>query len=307
MLNIHHLELFYYVARHGGIMEAVRNMPYGIQQPAVSGQILQLESDLGLKLFNRRPFELTAAGQELYEFIRPFFSNVESVGEKLRGGVTQTIRMAAPSAILRDHLPDVLQQVRRKFPRLKLILRDAHQPLVEQWLERHEIDFAVTILEGRPQSGLDSEALLELGGSFLVPKASRFQTAEQIVESLSRGDGLEPTPPLITLPQNEALPRRFRDMLARRELEWPASIEVSSLELIEIYTANGFGLGLGFDLPDRKLNPKVRSIPIPELPVIRVGALWRGKLTPLLQDLLEAFRGRARQFFPVAPVQDPKH
>ena len=38
-MNIHHLELFYYVARHGGIVPAVRNMPYGIQQPAVSGQI----------------------------------------------------------------------------------------------------------------------------------------------------------------------------------------------------------------------------------------------------------------------------
>ena len=31
-MNIHHLELFYYVARHGGISEAVRNMPYGIQR-----------------------------------------------------------------------------------------------------------------------------------------------------------------------------------------------------------------------------------------------------------------------------------
>src|SRR5207237_749330 len=42
-MNIHHLELFYYVARHGGIVPAVRNMPYGIQQPAVSGQIARLE------------------------------------------------------------------------------------------------------------------------------------------------------------------------------------------------------------------------------------------------------------------------
>ena len=33
-MNIHHLELFYYVAKFGGISEAVRNMPYGIQQPA---------------------------------------------------------------------------------------------------------------------------------------------------------------------------------------------------------------------------------------------------------------------------------
>ena len=61
-MNIHHLELFYYVARFGGISEAVRNIPYGIQQPAVSGQILQLEEFLGVTLFQRRPFELTPAG-----------------------------------------------------------------------------------------------------------------------------------------------------------------------------------------------------------------------------------------------------
>ena len=58
-MNIHHLELFYYVARFGGITEAVRNMPYGIQQPAISGQIAQLEEHLGVTLFHRRPFALT--------------------------------------------------------------------------------------------------------------------------------------------------------------------------------------------------------------------------------------------------------
>ena len=46
-MNIHHLELFYYVAKHGGIAAAVRKMPYGIQQPAVSGQIGRLEEALG--------------------------------------------------------------------------------------------------------------------------------------------------------------------------------------------------------------------------------------------------------------------
>ena len=30
-MNIHHLELFYYVAKHGGISEAVRNMPSGFE------------------------------------------------------------------------------------------------------------------------------------------------------------------------------------------------------------------------------------------------------------------------------------
>jgi DNA-binding transcriptional LysR family regulator len=72
-MNVHHLELFYYVARHGGIMPAVRNIPYGIQQPAISSQIAQLEEFLGAMLFHRRPFALTPEGEKLFEFIRPFF------------------------------------------------------------------------------------------------------------------------------------------------------------------------------------------------------------------------------------------
>jgi DNA-binding transcriptional LysR family regulator len=93
-MNIHHLELFYYVAKHGGIAAAVRNMPYGIQQPAVSGQIARLEEALGAKLFNRRPFSLLPAGVELFEFIKPFFDDVEKVAGRIRGAVQQ-LRIAA--------------------------------------------------------------------------------------------------------------------------------------------------------------------------------------------------------------------
>ena len=84
-MNIHHLELFYFVAKYEGITSAVRRMPYGIQQPAVSGQILQLEKELGVKLFNRRPFALTPAGDELYDFVYPFLSQVGEVEARLKG------------------------------------------------------------------------------------------------------------------------------------------------------------------------------------------------------------------------------
>src|ERR687892_712915 len=98
-MNIHHLELFYYVARHGGISEAVRNIPYGIQQPAVSAQILQLEDTLGVTLFQRRPFALTPPGEKLYEFIRPFFQNLDVVEEQIRGGSAQQIRIGASEIV----------------------------------------------------------------------------------------------------------------------------------------------------------------------------------------------------------------
>src|SRR4030095_11968269 len=141
-MNIHHLELFYYVASHGGISEAVRNMPYGIQQPAISGQILQLEEFLGVTLFQRRPFGLTAQGQELYTFIQPFFDNINAMADKLRGGISQHIRIGASEVVLRDYLPPVLQTLRGQFPQLKLTLREGYQPQLESWLSKQEIAFA---------------------------------------------------------------------------------------------------------------------------------------------------------------------
>ena len=137
-MNIHHLELFYYVARHGGIVPAVRNMPYGIQQPAVSGQITRLEESLGTKLFNRRPFALLPAGVELYEFIRPFFDEIDHVGEAIRGGSAQQLRVAAPAIVLHDYLPEILRRVRQHFPAFRLTLHEAARTEAERLLQAGE-------------------------------------------------------------------------------------------------------------------------------------------------------------------------
>src|SRR5205807_10440403 len=137
-MNIHHLELFYFVAKHGGIAAAVRNIPYGIQQPAVSGQIAKLEESLGTKLFQRRPFALSPAGLELFEFIKPFFDNVEIVGEKLRQNRSPQLRIAAPSIVLHDYIPELLQKLRTKFPEFRLICtkQGAPKPRGCSWPER---------------------------------------------------------------------------------------------------------------------------------------------------------------------------
>src|SRR5689334_23813843 len=83
-VNVHHLELFYYVAKHGGISAAVRHIPYGIQQPAVSGQMRLLEEDAGAKLFERSPFRLTPEGDKLFGHIQSFFENLHPLAEELR-------------------------------------------------------------------------------------------------------------------------------------------------------------------------------------------------------------------------------
>jgi len=286
-MNVHHLELFYYVARHGGIMEAVRNMPYGIQQPAISGQLLQLESYLGVKLFRRRPFELLPAGTDLYEFIRPFFGELGNMEKRLRSASREILRVAAPVVALRDHVPRVLQEVRKKFPHLQLTLRAGQQPQVEAWLERQEIDFAITLLEGQGAKGLNHLPLLELPLVLLVPKASRFRNASEIFEALAT-ESLED--PLISITAVELAPRRFREFLESRSLEWPSRVEVTDLELVEVYVQSGFGIGLSLAIPGGSPAKDLRVLPISDITPLRLGAVWQGAPTAVMSTLIETLR-----------------
>lgn len=288
-MNIHHLELFYYVAKHGGITEAVRNIPYGIQQPAVSGQVAQLEEHLGLTLFQRRPFALTPAGEKLYRFLDPFFSNIENIGSELQGGKAQHIRIGASTIVLRDHLPGFLLSVRKKFPKLKVSLREAHQAELENRLQKEELDLAITLMEKKLAPGIRSVALLELPLVLLVEKNSKITLSND----LWKQDKI--TEPLICLPEAESVTKNFRQGLARTGVEWFPSIEVSSLDLIETYVANGFGIGLSVKVPRAEWSPKVRLLSLEGFDPVAVGALWRGKPSPLVQTIIHELQSRAQQ------------
>lgn len=290
-MNIHHLELFYYVARHGGIMEAVRNIPYGIQQPAVSGQVAQLEEFLGVTLFQRRPFALTPPGEKLYQFILPFFSNLDGVATELQGGKIRQIRIGASTIVLRDHLPALFQNLRRKFPKLKITLREAYHPELEALLEKEELDLAVTLIEKKSAPGIHSLAMIELPLVLMVERNSKITSAEE----LWKRDKIEE--PLICLPGPEAICKHFQEGLSRLGVDWFPSIEVSSIDLIETYVANGFGIGLSVVVPKAQICPDIRLLPLSPAqfaPVI-MGALWRGRSSVLLQAFLDELQSRAKR------------
>jgi DNA-binding transcriptional LysR family regulator len=290
-MNIHHLELFYYVARHGGISEAVRNIPYGIQQPAVSGQVAQLEEFLGATLFRRRPFALTPMGEKLYGFIEPFFGGLDAFTNELRGNTTHLLRIGSSDIIVRDHLPEVLRAVRKQFPELRVALRSEYQPELESLLQRQEIDAAVTLMERKPPRGIHSETLMKLPLVLVVPAESRLTNAEQ----LWRRDKIED--PLICLPATEGLSRVFQQGLARRGVDWFPRLEINSIDSIESYVAGGFGIGLMVAIPQKKMSPKVRLLELAGFAPVTLAVMWRGKPSPLLRkflDELQAGAGRMR-------------
>jgi DNA-binding transcriptional LysR family regulator len=286
-MNIHHLELFYYVARHGGISEAVRHIPYGIQQPAVSGQIAQLEEFLGTTLFHRRPFSLTPVGQKLYQFIEPFFSGVDAVAAEIQGGATHQIRVGSSVILFRNYMPELLRSVRRKFPKLKVAFREGYQLDLEAMLQRQEIDLAVTIVGKKMPGGMQAEVLLELPLMLVVPTKSPLQSADE----LWRHDRI--SEPLVCLPATEAISQNFQQGLESRGVDWFPSIEISSLDTIETYVADGFGIGLSVSIPKTKMSPKVRTLPLDGFAPVILGALWRGKPAPSVRALLDELRSAA--------------
>jgi DNA-binding transcriptional LysR family regulator len=287
-MNIHHLELFYYVARHGGIMPAVRNISYGIQQPAVSAQVAQLEEYLGATLFQRRPFALTPHGEKLYEFIKPFFSNLEKMAAELQGGQARHIRIGASTLILRDYLPELLQAMRKKFPGLKVSLRDGYPAQLEDMLAKDEIDLAITAIEKKAIPGVRALVLLELPLVLLVESGSSITTAEE----LWKRDKIDVS--LICLPASETFSKNFLLQLSRLNVEWFPSIEASSVDLVETYVANGLGIGVSVAVPGKVLSPKVRMLPLKGFTPVNLGVMWQGRRTVLIDAFVQSLEGAAK-------------
>ena len=280
-MNIHHLELFYYVARHGGVSAAARRIPYGIQQPAISAQVIQLEDDLGTPLFHRRPFCLTTAGEELYRFIEPFFGGVEEMGRRLRGGAQVRVRIGAPETIQREYLPGLLRTLRKRQPTLSVSLFSGRLGQIEAKLLSQEIDLGIAALEGKRPEGIQQRELIRLTMCLLVPKKSKLRAAD----ALWKRDRQEE--PLISLPPDEPTCRQFQNELLKRHVEWFPSLELNSQELIARYVAEGFGIGFALLPPGSTAPAGTRALPLTDFPQISYGALWLGTLSPFLRIILE--------------------
>lgn len=287
-MNIHHLELFYFVAKHGGIAAAVRNIPYGIQQPAVSGQIAKLEESLGTKLFQRRPFALSPAGLELFEFIKPFFDNIEIIGEKLRQNSSPQLRIAAPSIVLHDYIPELLHKLRTKFPEFRLYLHEAARAEAERLLLAQEVDLAITVVERKSRAGIQIQPLLELPLILLVHRNARLARAGE----LWKRDKIEET--LISFPRTDPIHVSFQRGLEDLGVEWFCGIEVNSARLIERYVASGYGIGLAVAVPGFKPPGGVRVLELPNFPPVVVGASWSGKLSNISKQLLAELETEAQ-------------
>ncbi len=276
-MNVHHLELFYFVAKHGGISAAVRHIPYGIQQPAVSGQIRALEENAGAQLFERSPFRLTAAGEKLFAHVRPFFEGLDAVATDLRAGSKPELRIGASELVLRDHVPAVMQRVRARHPKLRLTLRSGYQTQLEAWLRDGVIDLAIGPIDARPPARLRQLRLAWVPLVLLVHRQWPLKDAAQLWPARKIAE------PLVGLPATTSVMKNFQRGLKKRGVVWPQAVEATSIELVTCYVANGEGHGVNLAIPGAIRHRDVRALPLDGFEPMTMGLLWRGEPSALLR------------------------
>jgi len=255
-MNIHHLELFYHVAKCRGVSAAARQMPYGIQQPAISAQILQLEDSLGKTLFHRRPFELTPEGEMLFSFIEPFFAKLPAMTERIRGGADHSLRISCPEIVQRDYLPALLGAVQARVPGFHFSLESGRAEEIAAQLRSGKIDLGLATSGGPEHGDIHYHELLRMPLVLLVRESDGPASAEEIL-GLDRIDL-----PLVTLPRGEPAVIAFQQELQRRKIEWYPMLELASLDLVARFVAEGYGAGLALDIPGATRPPGMRALPL---------------------------------------------
>lgn len=297
-MNVHHLELFYYVARHGGISAAVRHIPYGIQQPAVSGQMRALEESVGVRLFERTPFKLTPAGERLFAHLQPFIENLEAVLADLRNEAVPVLRIGGAELVLRDHVPHVMQRLRGMHPRLRLSLHSGFQAQVEDWLREGRIDVAITAIGPKPPARLRQLRLVRIPLVLLVHRTAPWKNTSELWARKRL------TEPLVGQPAVTSIMQGFQRDLKLRGVKWRQAVEATSVELITRYVANGEGCGVNLGIPSINKHRDVRVLPLEGFEPMTMGVVWRGEPSELVRTVIAEVQRYSRETFPAWAVRD---
>jgi hypothetical protein len=77
------------------------------------------------------------AGAELFNFIKPFFDDVEKVASRIRGACSNCESLR-PQLCMHDYVPKLLRRVRKRFPLSGFTLYDASRADAERLLHSRE-------------------------------------------------------------------------------------------------------------------------------------------------------------------------
>jgi LysR family hydrogen peroxide-inducible transcriptional activator len=123
-----------------------------VSQPTLSAQVQQLESVLGVRIFerDRRRVLVTSAGADIVARARRVLVEVDDLiaeAARLREPFAGTLRIGVIPTVAPYLLPEVMPRVAAKYPRLALVFREAKTADIMRELAEGTLDAGLLALE----------------------------------------------------------------------------------------------------------------------------------------------------------------
>jgi DNA-binding transcriptional LysR family regulator len=137
------------IARHGSIRRASQAL--NIAASAINRQVLRVEQDLGVKLFDRLPdgMRLTPAGEMLLRHVRDTLYNYDRLLadiDSLSGIRSGHVRIVALDSLLVDLLPRVLKSISERYDAISFSVLSASPGAVFHEIAAGRADLGLTFV-----------------------------------------------------------------------------------------------------------------------------------------------------------------
>jgi DNA-binding transcriptional LysR family regulator len=148
-MDLRRIRTFVTVAELGTVSKAALHLR--IAQPALSRQLIDLEQELGLRLFDRvgRRLLLTGEGEQLLSGCRILLNSASAVTEQaqlLRHGDTGVLRIAGSPQHIEGVLSQFLHRYAARYPNVEVKISEGTGREILTLLERGEIHLGQNLL-----------------------------------------------------------------------------------------------------------------------------------------------------------------
>lgn len=251
-LSVRQLECLVAVADELHFGRAARSL--AVTQPALSAQVQQAEELLGVQVFERggRRVLITAAGARIVEQARTALREVDACAEvahATRRPLVGRLRLGVIPTIAPYLLPQRLPSVRRRYPELKLVLREDKTESLRARLAEGQLDVLLLAL---PLGGREEETLplYREDFVFVAPRGHPLLKGRGGLreEDLSAAD-------VLLLEEGHCLRDQALAVCSRGGAREDSGMRATSLSTLLQMVANGLGATL---LPERATRVELR-------------------------------------------------
>ncbi|HEX2493263.1 MAG TPA: LysR substrate-binding domain-containing protein [Steroidobacter sp.] len=248
-----------------------------VSQPTLSAQIKKLENYLGVQLIERQPrrITLTETGARIVPIARRILEGSDEIVSLARNEhdpLSGKLRVALIPTVGPYLLPLITRSVRKRLPRLKLMLYEYQtQPLLEK-LRAGDIEVGVLALPV-PLEGLEARRLYEEPFTLAVPNTHPLAKRNAVKVDDLRGETL------LLLEDGHCLRDQALEVCSRVDLKDSDDYRATSLETLRQMVAAGMGLTLLPQLAARGPFGSGHGLTVKEfakpVPSRTIGTVWR--------------------------------